>query len=65
VRTEGSLLWELTGRRGLYNSRAVLDEIAREILYFSAVVGPVPGTGVDLRSNLLAADAGGSDAERS
>ena len=54
VRTEGSLLWELPGRRGLYNSRAVLDEIAREILYFSAVVGPVPETGVDLRSNLLA-----------
>ena len=54
VRTEGSLLWELTGRRGLYNSRAVLDEIAREILYFSAIVGPVPETGIDLRSNLLA-----------
>ena len=54
VRTEGSLLWELTGRRGLYNSRAVLDEIAREILYFSAVVGPVPETGIDLRVNLLA-----------
>ena len=54
VRTEGSLFWELPGRRGLYNSRAVLDEIAREILYFSAVVGPVPETGIDLRSNLLA-----------
>jgi NADH-quinone oxidoreductase subunit G len=54
VRTEGSLLWELLGRKGLYNSRAVLDEIAREITYFSAIVGPVPETGVDLRGNLLA-----------
>ena len=54
MRTEGSLLWELLGRKGLYNSRAVLEEIAREILYFSAVVGPVPETGIDLRSNLLA-----------
>jgi NADH-quinone oxidoreductase subunit G len=54
VRTEGSLLWELTGRKGLYNSREVLEEIAREILYFSAALGPMPETGVDLRSNLLA-----------
>lgn len=54
VRTEGSLLWELLGRKGLYNSRAVLEEIAREILYFSAIVGPVPEMGIDLRANLLA-----------
>jgi NADH-quinone oxidoreductase subunit G len=54
VRTDGSVLWELLGRKGLYNSRAVLDEIAREILYFSAAAGPMPETGVDLRSNLLA-----------
>jgi NADH-quinone oxidoreductase subunit G len=54
VRTEGSLLWELLGRKGLYNSHAVLDEVAREIVYFSAVVGPAPETGVDLRANLLA-----------
>lgn len=57
VRTEGSLLWELLGRKGLYNSRAVLEEIAREVIEFSAVVGPVPETGVDLRSNLLAGEA--------
>jgi hypothetical protein len=55
VRADGSLLWELLGRKGLYNSRAVLEEIAREILYFSAVVGPVIETGVDLRENLYAA----------
>lgn len=54
VRTEGSLLWELLGRKGLYNSRAVLEEVAREILAFSAVVGAVPEWGVDLRRNLLA-----------
>jgi NADH-quinone oxidoreductase subunit G len=54
VRTEGSFLWELSGRKGLYHSRAVLEEIAREILYFSAISGPVPETGIDLRSNLLA-----------
>jgi NADH-quinone oxidoreductase subunit G len=54
VRTDGSLLWELLGRKGLYNSRAVLEEAAREILYFSAVVGPAPETGVDLRGNLYA-----------
>jgi NADH-quinone oxidoreductase subunit G len=59
VRTESSLLWELLGRRGLYNSRAVLDELAREIIYFSAAIGPVPETGVDLKGNLLAGgDAG-------
>jgi hypothetical protein len=48
----------LLGRKGLYNSRAVLEEIAREILYFSAIVGPVPETGIDLRANLLAGGAG-------
>jgi NADH-quinone oxidoreductase subunit G len=54
VRTEGSLLWELLGRKGLYNSRAVLEEAAREIPSFSAVVGATPEWGVDLRRNLIA-----------
>lgn len=54
VRTEASVCWELLGRKGLYNARAVLDEVAREILYFSNAVGPVPETGVDLKGNLLA-----------
>jgi NADH-quinone oxidoreductase subunit G len=54
IRTEGSLLWELSGRKGLYNFQAVLGDIAREILYFSAIAGPVPEVGIDLRSNLLA-----------
>jgi hypothetical protein len=56
VRTEGSVLWELSGRNGLYNSQAVLEEIAQEILYFSAIVGPVPEKGIDLRMNLLAGE---------
>ena len=54
VRTEGSLYWELLGRQGLYQCPAVLDEVAREILYFSAATGPVPAMGIDLKVNLLA-----------
>ncbi len=42
------------GRPGLYDARAVLDEVAREILYFSAAAGPVPAVGMDLKVNLLA-----------
>jgi NADH-quinone oxidoreductase subunit G len=54
VRTEGSLYWELLGRAGMYNARAVLDEIARKIIYFSAAMGSIPEVGVDLKVNLLA-----------
>jgi NADH-quinone oxidoreductase subunit G len=54
VRTEGSLYWELLGMSGLYDARAVLDEVAREIVYFSAARDPVPELGIDLRVNLLA-----------
>lgn len=54
TRTEASLLWELLAVEGLYDARAVLDEIAREILYFSAAAGEVPETGIDLKVNLLA-----------
>ncbi|HUT11030.1 MAG TPA: 2Fe-2S iron-sulfur cluster-binding protein [Thermoguttaceae bacterium] len=56
VRTEGSLFWELLGRAGLYDARAVLNEVAREILYFSAALGPLPDVGIDLKVNLLAND---------
>jgi NADH-quinone oxidoreductase subunit G len=55
VRTEGSLYWELAGRTGLYHARSVLDDVAREILYFSAAAGAVPDVGIDLKVNLLAA----------
>ena len=54
VRTEASLYWEILGRKGLYDARAVLDEVAAEILYFSAAAGKLPETGVDLKVNLLA-----------
>jgi NADH-quinone oxidoreductase subunit G len=58
VRTEGSLYTELLGQPGLYNARAVLDEIAREILYFAVAAGPVPEVGLDLKLNLLAEPPG-------
>jgi len=42
------------GRRGLYDQRAVLDELSREILYFAVAAGPIPEVGVDLKLNRLA-----------
>jgi NADH-quinone oxidoreductase subunit G len=54
VRTEGSLFWELRANPGLYNARAVLDDLSRDIIYFAAAMGPVPETGIDLKVNLLA-----------
>ncbi|MGW8257570.1 MAG: 2Fe-2S iron-sulfur cluster-binding protein [Thermoguttaceae bacterium] len=54
VRTEGGLYWELLSNKGLYNSRTVLDEVAREILYFHVAKGPIPEVGVDLKANLIA-----------
>jgi len=56
VRPEGSLLWDLCGRRGLYNAQAVREEIAREIPYFFNACGEISPTGVDLRGNLLAGE---------
>ena len=57
VREEASLLWRLLGRRGLYQARAVLDDIAREIPAFSAAIYPVPEVGIDLKVNLLAEES--------
>jgi len=55
VRREESLFWEMLGREGLYNAQTVLDDIAREIRYFSAAAGGgVPEVGIDLKLNLLA-----------
>jgi NADH-quinone oxidoreductase subunit G len=54
VRTEGSLLWELLGRPGLYNAREALSEVAAEIGYFHVALGPIPDVGVNLKVNLLA-----------
>jgi NADH-quinone oxidoreductase subunit G len=58
VRTEASLYWQLLGRPGLYQQRAVLDELSREILYFAVAAGPIPEVGVDLKLNRLAGGEG-------
>jgi NADH-quinone oxidoreductase subunit G len=55
VITEGQLYWQLHKRSGLYNAKAVLAEIAREIAFFAAAGAGVPSTGVDLKINQLAA----------
>jgi NADH-quinone oxidoreductase subunit G len=54
VMTEGRLYWRLLNMPGLYNARRVLDDIAREILYFSAATSPIPAVGMDLKVNMLA-----------
>jgi NADH-quinone oxidoreductase subunit G len=54
VRPEGSLYWRLLGMDGQYDASSVLEEIAREIGYFSAATGGVPVVGIDLKVNLLA-----------
>jgi NADH-quinone oxidoreductase subunit G len=57
VMTEGRLYWQLLKRPGLYNARRVLDDVAREIVYFSAALGGVSPTGVDLKVNQLATES--------
>jgi NADH-quinone oxidoreductase subunit G len=54
TRTEGSILWELSGRAGQFDAYAVLQELARKIPAFSAAVGRIPDIGIDLRLNQLA-----------
>ena len=44
----------MLGRKGLYNSRAVLDDLSREVLYFAPAAGPLPETGLDMKINKLA-----------
>ena len=54
-RTEGSLLWEMSGGKGLYDAASVLQELARKILAFGAAKGDaIPDIGIDLRLNQLA-----------
>jgi NADH-quinone oxidoreductase subunit G len=55
VWVEGPLYWRLLERPGLYRARPVLDELAAEVLYFSAASGEIPPVGLDLRINQLAA----------
>lgn len=57
VRPEGSLFWELLGMPGLYNARAVLSEVAREIGVFHVAGREVPEVGVNLKVNLIAGAA--------
>ena len=55
VMVEGKLYWQLLSRPGMYNPKAVLNELASEIMYFSAAAGgPIPPTGLDLKVNQLA-----------
>ena len=54
VRAEGSLFWQMLGRKGLYDSRAVLDDLSREVLYFAPAARPLPETGLDMKINKLA-----------
>ncbi len=56
VTTDGQLYWRLLKSQGLYNSRTVLDELTREIMYFAAAAGvECSGHGIDLKVNQLAA----------
>ena len=54
VRPEAQLYWQMLGLPGLYNSRSILDEVSRNIGFFSAATCEIPETGLDLRVNLLA-----------
>lgn len=57
VQVEGQLFWLLAGRAGLFQSKQVMAEVAREISLFAPVAGGVPELGVDLKVNQLAAEA--------
>lgn len=54
VLTEGQLFWQLLKKPGLYQAKSVLDDMAREMTYFSAAAEGVPDVGVDLKINQLA-----------
>ena len=51
---DGRLYWNLLGMPGMYNAGQVREDLAREIAFFSAAMGDIPSTGVDLRINQLA-----------
>ncbi len=54
VWVEGPLYWRLLDKSGLFNARAVLDELGAKIPYFHMAVGGVHPHGVDLKLNQLA-----------
>jgi NADH-quinone oxidoreductase subunit G len=53
VWVEGHLYWTMLGMRGLYNPRKVLNEVAGQIIAFSAAADEIPPVGIDLRINQL------------
>jgi NADH-quinone oxidoreductase subunit G len=55
VRVEGSVYAELLAMTGLIRARRVLDEVAREIGFFSAAAEPVGPLGLDLKVATFAA----------
>src|SRR5207237_2869215 len=54
VLTEGQLFWQLLKKPGLYRAKTVLDDVSRELAYFSAAAQGVPEVGLDLKVNQLA-----------
>ena len=54
VMPEGPLFWRMLERPGMYNARKVMEEVARNVTYFSAAAGEVPSVGIDLKINQLA-----------
>ena len=56
VRVEGSVYWQLLKQAGMYRARRVMEELARDVLYFHVAGSGVPPLGVDLKVNQLAAN---------
>ncbi len=50
VRVEAGVYWQLLGETGLVKVRAALDEVAREIAFFTAAAEPVGPLGIDLKA---------------
>jgi NADH-quinone oxidoreductase subunit G len=54
VRIEAGVYAELLAMRGLVNARRVLDEVAKEIAFFSPAIDPVGPLGTDLKARAMA-----------
>jgi NADH-quinone oxidoreductase subunit G len=57
VRIEAGVYGELLSMLGLVRARRVLDEIAKEIPFFSAAADPVGPLGIDLKARAMAETA--------
>jgi len=51
---EGRLLWNMLGRRGLYDPQAIRREVAAASAALAALADEIPPTGIDLRLRQLA-----------